>query len=115
MTDPSVMTVTRRSGYPYILKPEGGREIQRVYLVLAQFGPHEGLWAWQGSPDRLAYRGDVDWAATGPVPVDTTVPVTVHLTDGTTVEVVKGGACSSCGPMARWNGPDWSHVVQVRS
>jgi hypothetical protein len=110
----SVMTVTRRSGYPYILRPESGREIRRCYLVLAQHGEFDGLWAWQGSPDRLAYRGDVDWAATGAVPVDTTVPVTVHLTDGSTVEVVKGGACSSCGPMARFAGPPWANVVQVR-
>ncbi len=113
MTD-SVMTVTRRSGYPFILRPEGDREIQRCYLVLAQFGEHDGLWAWQGSPDRLAYRGDVDWPATGQVPMGGKDPFTVHLLDGTTVEVSPGGACSSCGPMARWNGPDWSHVIQVR-
>lgn len=97
-----------------VLFPNGGGQLTKVYVVLAEGGEHAGMWCYR-RPDEVAYHSLVDWTRTTvPQGRATRNGFEVHLTGGETLVCTVGSGCR-CGAIGRWAGPAWSTTVAVRS
>lgn len=110
------MTLVRARWYPAQVRLPGGRELRKTYVVLGEGGDNAGLTVFS-RPDVVAYRADIEWAATPTLPrtdrlARNGVPLT--LADGSVAVITPGAGCR-CGALGRWAGPSWAHSVTTSS
>lgn len=107
------MTTVRARYFPASVVLPDGRQLRRVYVLLAEGGEHAGMHVFE-RPDHLVFHAAVNWLRTSPPKTGRQARngIDVELTDGTTAVITAGGSCR-CGALGRWGGPEWATNVAV--
>jgi hypothetical protein len=108
------MTASVRARYfPASVVLPDGRQMRRVYVLLAEGGEHHGLHVY-ARPDDEVFHAPINWLRTPKLRTGRASRngVDIHLTDGGIAVITPGAACR-CGVLGRWSGPGWAHTIAV--